>query len=599
MSVPVPPGGWRHMTFLPPGVVGVVRSTNTGPAGPAEWACRQRQASAAARRRRAVRPGTNAEPEADLDADPDAEDALDFLSRRARHPLFAPEKYGAGLSVSQAELLFAVAGVERGHVFVTGRAGCGKSRAVHALLEAMTAEGVNFGVTASSGIAADPFDGVTLHSFLCLNEDLSLAECIARAKKFRGAELSRLEVLVIDEISMTSAETLSRAVMILRAVRGSLPVMVMVGDFAQLLPVRGSLLLKSEIWRQLKPRVIMLQESFRQQDDPEFVRLLDEARRGSLSATSVGILESRIGVAVGENGIVPTVLTPLRRQAEDINSEQLAKLDTERRAYVGRVFLGTRDAVDKPWVVDDGCTDVPPTIRGAKGKPKVPLATPALQGVHVRLPRDVAAWKAAEELVRNSAMRPHLELAVGAQVVFTANVHPPNIVNGSRGVVVGFSSNTPLVRVKNGDVVEVQPFARAKRRARGKPMPCFVFEQLPLALAFALTVHKAQGMTLQYVQLDLGKDVFAKGQAYVALSRARRLEDIALTRFDRAAIKADDYIAAWYDVRMQAAAKRAARADDHRDAEEEEEEEEEEEVGDGDGDVEDSFDALEREEYDA
>jgi energy-coupling factor transporter ATP-binding protein EcfA2 len=213
------------------------------------------------------------------------------------------------LSVSQRKVVTNL--LEGKNIFLTGRAGSGKSRTLQAVIAAMEAMGTYVAVTAASGIAAAPLKGVTLDSYMCSNEDHTLEENIRRAKMNRP-ELATLQVLIVDEISMVSAEKMNRVMDICRAMRRPetpYPQFLLVGDFKQLPPVKGKLLLGSDTWQRLQLEVVMLTDGFRQTNQPAFLEMLDEAGMGALSDRSRKLLESRVGVKFGDTqDIRPTIL---------------------------------------------------------------------------------------------------------------------------------------------------------------------------------------------------------------------------------------------------------------------------------------------------
>lgn len=441
------------------------------------------------------------------------------------------------LSETQKQVLTAVASGE--HVFVTGRAGCGKSKVVQALVKCMEAANTQHAVLATTGIAAEQVGGVTLHSYVGLNEDLDMKTCVARAKRYKKAALAHVEVLIIDEVSMLSEETFEKFEAILRAFHpAKLPVLVLVGDFLQLPPVQGKMFLNSDAWQRISPTLVLLTDCFRQNDD-QFVRVLDEARTGSLSEDSIAVLQSRVGAHIDADGIEPTTLLSRRVGVDELNRQRLEALESEKKRFVARVYHASRNEL-MVWIEERELSDSLP-----EDLTSVPLA---LRDVNVALPNSKDRWMDAASLVTSSNMAPVLQLAVGAQVVFTANIPLYNIVNGTRGVVTSFDAATalPVVKLMNGSSITVQPYRRTRRVTASRSMPCVVYEQIPLQLAWALTIHKSQGMTLDLAQLDIGRDVFSDGQAYVALSRMRNLHGMSLIRFEPKCVRANAAVVSWY-----------------------------------------------------
>jgi ATP-dependent DNA helicase PIF1 len=437
----------------------------------------------------------------------------------------------------------------------------------------MEAAGTYVAVTAASGIAAAPLKGITLHSCMSINENQDVQDNIKKAR-WNRPELATLQVIIIDEVSMVSAETMQRVLDIFRAVRTGavppLPVFVLVGDFKQLPPVAGTLLLGSPVWRALDPTIILLTDCFRQvrgsvmtcwgwvvlpdtcvlrvcawvflqAGQPQFLALLDEAGMGDLSPSSVDLLQARVGVTFADtHDVRPTVLVPRRKDAEETNARELDRLacaDVPRRTFKAKVqHLAATGNPDKPYVPVAGCSDTPP--------PKWSLP-PVMQGAEVFVECSPDTWKEVIAMATSCLNAGVFEAAKGAQVVFTANVDPPRIVNGTRGVVTDFATY-PIVTLLNGDQVLAAPYVVTRRVAAGAPSPVFRVEFVPLKLAWALTIHSAQGMSLDCAEIDLGRDVFSVGQGYVALSRLRSLEGLALRQFHPASIRADPAVVKWY-----------------------------------------------------
>lgn len=444
------------------------------------------------------------------------------------------------LSETQRKALDAVASKQ--NVFITGRAGCGKSNVIRTLMKCMDAAGTVYAVAAPTGIAAEQVGGVTIHSLVGLNEELDMDVCIQRAKRFKKRDLAPLQVLVVDEVSMLSEETFGKVLRILSAFHPErLPVLVLVGDFLQLPPVQGTLLLNTPTWESLKLVTVLLTDCFRQ-DSSEFLKVLDEARVGCLSDESVELLRSRVDVVTDASDIEPTILLSRRAGVDELNQKRLLELSDPPREFKAKVYDGTR--VDVTWTYESGLSkDLPDDL---------PFVPKALIGLDVSLPREKDRWMEAATFVSSSTMVPILNLAIGAQVVFVANVSPPMIVNGTRGVVTSFTADgNPVVRLVNKSEVVVTPWRRSRRLDKNRPMPCLVYEQLPLQLAWALTIHKSQGMSLDLAKLDLGRNVFSDGQAYVALSRLRDISGMVLLSFEPKSVTANATVVEWYQTQTK------------------------------------------------
>lgn len=489
--------------------------------------------------------------------------------RRARPLLDVHSARAEDLSADQRRVLDAVA--LRRNVLITGRAGCGKSKVIKSLMDCFVDAGTKFVVTASTGLAAEPFGGCTLFKLTGLRPDLDVCAAVDRCRRFgMCVELEELDVVVIDEVSMVSAELMTAALTVMRSViKSEMPTFVMVGDFLQLQPVQApdspaTPLIHAAVWRELRPEVVLLTDAFRQQNNDTFLTILDEARKGSLGDASLDALRRRIGAklnltlavdptpsasaecaeAVSAVTLEPTRLLSRCRDVAQYNMLKLAELGAKVHEFHARVFEGTRNEAGE-WALSTGVSDVPP--KDAES------AAYQLEHARVSLPKTAGAWFECARIVKDSRMDKVLRLAVGAPVMFITNTR--EFSNGTRGVVVAFTADVdrgglpyPLVKLSDGGMVHVRPSAQSKpvNPASKKAMPCYVFEQLPLVLAWALTIHKAQGLTLDAAEIDLGRNVFEAGQAYVALSRVRSLDGVSLLNLEPAAFKTHSATVEWY-----------------------------------------------------
>lgn len=394
------------------------------------------------------------------------------------------------------------------NVFLTGEPGSGKTHTVNAYVEYLESLGIEPSVTASTGIAATHIGGMTVHSWCGIgikdtitDYDLDL---IAQKEKV-VKRVTHAKVLIIDEISMLSASTLTSVDVVCRTLRrssqpfGGLQV-VLVGDFFQLPPVvkntyaqpqtseleyeeepQSPFAFHSQVWRRMSPLVCYLTEQHRQ-DDGVFLDALASLRRGSVTEAVHAVLAGR-NVAPPA-GIKITKLFPHNANVDVLNEAELNGLPGYPKTYV---------------------------MRG-KGAP--PLI---------------------EALKRNCLSPETLTLKIGAKVLFTKNSMEGDYYNGTTGEVVEFSkiSSYPLVKMHTGRTIEVEPESWAVQD--GNRILAEI-EQLPLRLAWAITVHKSQGMSLDAALVDLTR-AFEYGQGYVALSRVRTLQGLYLLGYNERALQ--------------------------------------------------------------
>lgn len=372
------------------------------------------------------------------------------------------------------------------HVFLTGEAGSGKTHTINRYTEYLREHGIDFAVTASTGIAATHIHGLTIHAWSGIGverqlDDDAIAD-IADNRKV-AKRIKKARVLIIDEISMLDAAVFDLVERVCRKVRkGHLPFgglqVVVVGDFFQLPPVTREgqtvrFAFESDAWLWLNFKICYLTEQHRQEDDV-FLGMLTAIRRQSWTADYQRIIEERL---IGE-GELPDEMTRLFSHNIDvdrINQGELRKLPSKTYRF----------------------------IMAERGPEKL-----------------VAALK------RGCLSPESLELKEGATVMFTKNNPDEGYVNGTLGIITGFegSKHFPIVRTHRGDSVTVEP--AEWMIAEGDEIFAKI-TQLPLRLAWAMTIHKSQGVSLDAAVMDLSQ-TFEFGQGYVALSRVRRLSGIHL-----------------------------------------------------------------------
>jgi len=388
----------------------------------------------------------------------------------------------------------------RRHVFVTGRAGTGKSTLLQ-YFKANTARQV--AVLAPTGVAALNVGGQTIHSFFGFKPDVT-PESARKRIRGEGAEIyRRLDAIVIDEVSMVRADLLDCVDAFLRlngpepgAPFGGLQ-MIFIGDLYQLPPVVTSaekMLFKTLYaspyffsalaFQGLEIDFVELEKIYRQQDD-RFIDLLNAIRNRTVTEEDLELLNSRLDPDFEPPADEYYIhLTSTNDLADGYNEEQLKKLK-------GRTW--TSEGI----------------LEGEFGREYLPTAVA-------------------------------LKLKRGAQVMMLNNDAGGRWVNGTIGRVTGFGKDPaggPLVRVRlnDGRLVEVGPntweiFRFFLKDGRLDSEAVGMFTQFPLRLAFAVTIHKSQGKTFERVILDVGRGTFAPGQLYVALSRCTSLEGIVLRK---------------------------------------------------------------------
>jgi len=381
------------------------------------------------------------------------------------------------------------------NVFLTGEPGSGKTHTVNAYIRYLREHGIEPSVTASTGIAATHIGGMTIHSWsgiwmrrLVTEYDLD----VLGANEPLVRRIANAKVLIIDEISMFDGSLLATVEKVTRALRrngepfGGLQ-LIMVGDFFQLPPIpergeQSQFCFDSPAWAKANPLICYLSEQHRQEDS---------ALLSTLNAIRRGELEDHVFEYLGERhvspGEYPTDIPELHTHNVNVdakNTAELKKVEGEEKLFL----MKTKGSASRVEQLIKGCLS-------------------------------------PEELV----------LKVGASVMFTKNSFESGYVNGTLGTVTGFDPDTgyPLVTTKGGEVFTAVP-SDWSVVDNGKVLATIT--QIPLRLAWAITVHKSQGMSLDAAVMDLSR-AFEYGQGYVALSRVRTFSGLHILGINQRAFE--------------------------------------------------------------
>lgn len=397
----------------------------------------------------------------------------------------------------------------RKNLFITGNAGTGKSFLLNIIKEQYQNK---LQVTASTGIAAVHINGTTIHSWSGIGlGTLSVTEICNFINSGKGTQarrrIQRTKILAIDEISMISAQVFDLLNQVFKVIRGNEEPfggiqIILFGDFFQLPPVDKNssdkqFCFESTSWHEANIKTHILTETFRQRD-PLFLDLLNNLRMGQLNNEHMKMLELCASKSVN-NDIKPTIIATHNWQVDKINESELTKLPGEEIVYYQNCEGNERQI---------------------------------------------------QFLKKNCLAPEKLRLKAGAQVMMLKNSRQKDgIYNGSIGVIIRFSSKgLPMVRFANNKIVEIEcdewvieelNLDTYKKVVKAKLV------QIPLTLAWAITVHKSQGMTLDAIECDLGK-AFEDGQIYVALSRAKSLDNVYLKNFNQNLIKVNQKVVEFY-----------------------------------------------------
>lgn len=407
------------------------------------------------------------------------------------------------------------------NVFLTGQAGAGKTYTINQYLHYLRARDVAVAVTASTGIASTHMNGMTIHSWAGIGIADEVTPKLISGIKRRNQlteRIQRTQVLVIDEISMLHRKQFDMINQVLQAIKDSdLPFggvqLLVAGDFFQLPPVgnpeeinREKFAFMSQAWLDADFQICYLTEQHRQksqnQTNDDYFGLnlndiLNQIRRQSFDQNTMPALMATRSHELTENR---TRLYTHNINVQNINEQELIKLDTKECVFVG-------------WGEGDE--------------------------------------KLLESLKKGVRNTEQLTLKVGAKVMFIKNNSDLNVSNGTLGVVVDFApilidkdeksqqNNQqlfPIVKLNDGRKVLVEYDSWRIDDEEGEILSAYY--HIPLTLAWAITIHKSQGMTLDSAEIDLSK-TFEKGQGYVALSRLKSLSGLKLLGINELSLQLD------------------------------------------------------------
>lgn len=374
---------------------------------------------------------------------------------------------------------------------LTGPAGSGKTYVLNQFIKYARADGKSVAVTATTGLAATHIGGNTIHAWSGIGIHNSLPTHFEdEIHKGRRDTILKTDILIIDEISMLHDFRLDMVDEVARTIRerdepfGGIQV-VLCGDFFQLPPVSrgneevGKFVVESDVWQALDPVICYLGEQHRQDDD-EYLQILQALRANDIRRHHAERLLGQIDIVLDD----VTELHTTNINVDTINARRLAQLPGPSHTY-------SMSHTGKDTYV--------------------------------------------ESLKKSCLANEELVLKKGALVMTIKNNPEKRYVNGSLGTVVGFEKNTnyPLVELKNGRKITITPETWELRDGDKKRAS---LSQLPLRLAWAITIHKSQGMTLDAARIDLRR-AFVEGMGYVALSRVRSLKTLSLLGINRMALQ--------------------------------------------------------------
>jgi ATP-dependent DNA helicase PIF1 len=432
------------------------------------------------------------------------------------------------------------------NVFLTGPGGSGKSFLIKTIVQDAQENNDKIQVCALTGCASILLNckATTLHRFAgfgLANKSIeSILEELFTKKRYKLKNWYNLKCLIIDEVSMMSLKLLLIIDSIAKRVYrkpeipfGGLQV-IFSGDFYQLPPIKSGdeekeasmFCFEHDLWYKIFPKEnqIVLTSIFRHEEE-EFLKVLKYVRQGKITHSTKALLESRIfrpqEIEEIRKSKVLTIINPYKKDVDYINNKSYKELSEDAEKHIYNIKYLKNSSKKKADPLEESLNDL-------------------LIASNSSLKHDY------EFLANNIMAEQNLELKTGTHVMCIANIDLDSInqiANGSQGIIVGFENGFPLVKFNNiKDAIVIGPHIWNSETNKH-----VCISQIPLIYAWAITIHKAQGVTLDGAIMDIGKNIFEYGQTYVALSRVKSLKGLYLTSFDYTKIMANPKVKKFYN----------------------------------------------------
>jgi ATP-dependent DNA helicase PIF1 len=397
----------------------------------------------------------------------------------------------------------------RDNVYISGIAGSGKSYLLKQLYDEAVKRGINSVLSSTTGVSSFNLGGCTIHSFTGIvlptqmpkdpEEYISRIVTRIKFKRYLLKKWQNLKILFIDEVSMLGANYIDVINEVTKRVRGSNSPfsgiqVVASGDFLQLPPVNDSFCFESPCWSELNFKNYVLTKAYRFTEQ-KWNDILQRARIGKLTSSDISYLRKCINKK-NNSDIQPTVIYSLKKDVDDINEVALDDIDEKSYIYEALDYMGEEiqtTSEQEEFKIIRNCTE-----------------------------------EQSKVLDSNLNVKRKVTLKKGAQVMLLANLDvAEGLVNGSRGIITKIDENEVTVKFK-GKNHEFEEIIKAYDFKIEYQEELLVRKMLPLIPAYASTVHKMQGLTIDCGIVNCGDSIFSPGQAYVALSRVRSLEGLFL-----------------------------------------------------------------------
>jgi ATP-dependent exoDNAse (exonuclease V) alpha subunit len=393
------------------------------------------------------------------------------------------------------------------NIFLTGTGGTGKSYVLNQITTSAAAKKLKIGITATTGAAAVLVNGRTINSFLGIGLAKSSPQTLANISMKKNKKvvqtIKKLDVLIIEEISMMDMDLFEKVSDYLSIIRGNPKPfgnlqILLCGDFMQLCPVscRGwdkKYCFKSSVWSGMNFTNIILTENIRQNSDIKLQQVLEKVRWGECDKETLEYIRN-LRIKDTNSSIKPTILHGKNAEVDAINEAELAKM----------------------------------------------IASGAKTSTY----NTIYHHKSSEKFAASSKIPEKVTLCIGCQVIVTWNIRQDiGIINGTRGVVIDFTQSGVLIQLKSGKQFVVE-YVSIKQDDYVDANTFITY--MPLKLAWSISIHKSQGATLDCAEMDLGSSIFEYGQAFTSLSRIRDSSSVTVLDVEASSFKCHEDVKEFY-----------------------------------------------------
>lgn len=416
---------------------------------------------------------------------------------------------------------------QNNNIFLSGPAGTGKSYTIKEIINYLKSVDKKYAITALTGCAAFLVKGQTIHSFLGMgigNDTVDKIIIKLKANFGKYKKIRALETLIIDEISIMDISLFEKINTLLSLVKdvkepfGGIQV-ILVGDFYQLPPINGDYCFESKIWTSLNLKTVYLTEIIRQKDDMGFQIVLNDIRQGILTNDTKELL-TKLQDTVFPKKIKPVKLFALNKDVDYINTKEFTKQYKINNNITEKKhdFSNVKIINCYPSMTKENTPDYPEYTEN-----------------------DIFRYKPSTNNKQINLDDYEVNLIKNLQIMIIRNINVENgLVNGTTGTIIKITPEYIVIHDNNNNYHTITYYSDINENNNT------YIKFLPIKPAYAISIHKAQGATLNYIEIDASNNIFTVGQLYTALSRGKTMDNIKLNNLDFTSFMTNNKVKEYY-----------------------------------------------------